>query len=85
MILDIIGYIVLGLIVGALARLAVPGRNPMSWWMTLLLGVVGALLGGLVTSAIIGEGHNIIEFIVSVAVAAALVVIYGAMVRRQAV
>ncbi len=85
MILDIIGYIVLGLIVGALARLVIPGRNPMSWWMTLLLGVAGALLGGLVTSAILGKGHNIIEFIVSVAIAAVFVALYGSMTRRQAV
>jgi uncharacterized membrane protein YeaQ/YmgE (transglycosylase-associated protein family) len=37
-----------GLIVGALARLAVPGPNPMSIGMTILVGIAGAFIGGLV-------------------------------------
>jgi uncharacterized membrane protein YeaQ/YmgE (transglycosylase-associated protein family) len=37
-----------GLIVGALARLAVPGPDPMSIWRTMLLGVAGTFVGGLV-------------------------------------
>lgn len=36
-----------GLVVGALARLAVPGPDPMSIWRTIALGIVGSLLGGL--------------------------------------
>jgi uncharacterized membrane protein YeaQ/YmgE (transglycosylase-associated protein family) len=42
----IIGWAVFGLIVGAIARFLVPGKQPMSLLMTALLGVVGSLVGG---------------------------------------
>jgi uncharacterized membrane protein YeaQ/YmgE (transglycosylase-associated protein family) len=44
----LIAIFVWGLIVGALARLAVPGPDPMSIWRTSLLGIAGAVVGGLV-------------------------------------
>lgn len=44
--MEIIGFILLGLVAGALARLLVPGRDPMGWVGTLVLGLVGSLLGG---------------------------------------
>ncbi|AYF99026.1 GlsB/YeaQ/YmgE family stress response membrane protein [Protaetiibacter intestinalis] len=40
------GWIVLGLIAGAIAKLILPGKQGGGWFVTLLLGVVGALLGG---------------------------------------
>jgi uncharacterized membrane protein YeaQ/YmgE (transglycosylase-associated protein family) len=43
---SIFGWIVLGLIVGAVAKLIIPGRDPGGIIMTLVLGVVGAFLGG---------------------------------------
>ena len=48
MILFIIGLILTGLILGALARLLVPGRDPMSIGGTILLGIVGSIVGGIV-------------------------------------
>lgn len=45
-----------GLIVGALARLALPGPDPMSIPMTALLGIAGSLVGGLVARIFIGYG-----------------------------
>jgi uncharacterized membrane protein YeaQ/YmgE (transglycosylase-associated protein family) len=47
-ILFILGLIVTGLILGALARLLVPGRDPMSIGATLLLGIVGSIIGGII-------------------------------------
>ena len=48
--MDLIGFIlfllVIGLVAGALARLLVPGRDPMSLGMTWLLGVIGSFVGG---------------------------------------
>lgn len=44
--MSIIGWLVLGLVAGAIARLLVPGRDQMGWGGTLLLGLVGSLLGG---------------------------------------
>ncbi len=45
---QILGLVVVGLIIGALARLLQPGRQRMSILATLLLGVVGAIIGGLI-------------------------------------
>jgi uncharacterized membrane protein YeaQ/YmgE (transglycosylase-associated protein family) len=48
MIGEIIGWLVVGLIIGALARLIVPGRNPMGCLMTSLLGIAGSIVGGFI-------------------------------------
>lgn len=42
----IIGWIVFGLVVGAIAKLVMPGRDPGGFIVTILLGIVGAVLGG---------------------------------------
>lgn len=52
MILHIIGMIVLGLIVGLIARLLVPGKQSMGWIATALLGIVGAYVGGTLGSLV---------------------------------
>jgi uncharacterized membrane protein YeaQ/YmgE (transglycosylase-associated protein family) len=43
-----------GLIVGLLARLAIPGRDPMPLWATILLGIVGSVLGGFAAGMLLG-------------------------------
>ncbi|GAB3345526.1 GlsB/YeaQ/YmgE family stress response membrane protein [Modestobacter lapidis] len=72
----IIGFLVFGLIVGALARLIKPGKQNLSILATLALGVVGALIGGLVASAL-GTGDfgelNIIGGIVAIIAAVLLI------------
>lgn len=50
----ILGWIVIGLLAGGLARLLVPGRQPMGCIMTTMLGVVGSLVGGFIASFIFG-------------------------------
>jgi uncharacterized membrane protein YeaQ/YmgE (transglycosylase-associated protein family) len=70
MILFIIGLIVSGLIVGALGRLAIPGPNPMSIGMTILVGIGGSFLGGLVGNLLFGRPGGLI---LSVAGAALIV------------
>jgi uncharacterized membrane protein YeaQ/YmgE (transglycosylase-associated protein family) len=73
--MDVIGYIIslliTGLVVGALGRLVVPGRNPMSLLATLGVGVLGALVGGLIAGAL-GLGW-LLTIILEVIVAALLV------------
>ncbi|GAA4631745.1 hypothetical protein GCM10023196_062350 [Actinoallomurus vinaceus] len=69
MLMTIIWFIIIGAIIGALARLVVPGRNPMGIALTILIGIAGALIGGLIANAL-GAG-SIIAFIISVVVAAA--------------
>jgi uncharacterized membrane protein YeaQ/YmgE (transglycosylase-associated protein family) len=51
-VLHIIWLIVLGLIVGLIARLIVPGKQPMGWIATALLGIVGSYVGGTLGSVV---------------------------------
>jgi uncharacterized membrane protein YeaQ/YmgE (transglycosylase-associated protein family) len=73
-----LGFIVFGLVVGAIARLLVPGRQRLSILMTLLLGLVGSIIGGVVANAL-GTGDifelNLIGSIVAIASAVVLIVI----------
>ena len=73
-----IGFIVFGLIVGLLARLLVPGRQELSLWMTLLLGVIGSIIGGVVANAL-GTGDifelNFLGAVVAIAASVVLIVI----------
>jgi uncharacterized membrane protein YeaQ/YmgE (transglycosylase-associated protein family) len=48
----IIVWLIIGLIAGAVARLLVPGRDPMGWLGTLALGLIGSLVGGLLAVAV---------------------------------
>jgi uncharacterized membrane protein YeaQ/YmgE (transglycosylase-associated protein family) len=66
-ILTIIGLAVVGLVTGALARLALPGRDPMTLWETMAIGVLGSLIAGIVTWAIWGRGAGfLLSFLVAV-------------------
>ncbi len=67
----ILYYVIVGLIVGALGRLVVPGRNPIGLLMTIVLGIVGALAGGMISYAL--GLHGLLSLLVSVLVAAGLV------------
>jgi uncharacterized membrane protein YeaQ/YmgE (transglycosylase-associated protein family) len=49
-----------GVIIGGLARLAVPGPDPMSIWATAALGIGGALIGGIVARILIGTGGGLL-------------------------
>ena len=73
---QILGLIVVGLIIGALARLLKPGRQRMSILATMLLGVVGAVIGGFLAS-LIGAGDifelNFLGFVFAVIAALLLV------------
>ena len=52
--MSFIWWLIIGLIAGALARLIMPGRDPMGIIATILLGIVGSVIGGLVSWAIWG-------------------------------
>src|SRR6059058_99507 len=69
----IISAIIVGLIVGALGRLVVPGRQNLSIWVTIAIGIVAALIGGVIASALhVGNtpGIDWIKLIIQVALAA---------------
>lgn len=71
-----IGFIVAGLVIGVLARLIKPGKQNLSLLMTLLLGLAGSVIGGLVAN-LLGTGDifelNVLGFIVAVIAAVLLI------------
>jgi uncharacterized membrane protein YeaQ/YmgE (transglycosylase-associated protein family) len=69
----IIVWLVIGLVIGGLARLLVPGRQHIGLIMTMLIGIVAAILAGIITTALIGAGHTLITFVVALIAAALLV------------
>jgi len=72
----VIGFIVFGLVVGVIARLLVPGHQRISLLMTLALGCVGSVVGGVVANAL-GTGDmwelNFLGAVVAIVTAAVLV------------
>jgi uncharacterized membrane protein YeaQ/YmgE (transglycosylase-associated protein family) len=85
--MQILGLILIGIVIGVLARLVLPGRQHIGVLMTILLGVGGALVGGIVASAI-GTGDifelNVIGTIVGIIAAALLIALAeGAGVGRR--
>jgi uncharacterized membrane protein YeaQ/YmgE (transglycosylase-associated protein family) len=74
--MQILGLIIIGIIIGVLARLVLPGRQHIGAGMTILLGIGGALVGGIVASAL-GTGDifelNIIGTLVGIAAGAGLI------------
>lgn len=76
----LIGGLLAGIIIGPLARLVLPGKQDLSLIMTIVLGAVGAIVGGFVYEALGGGetgGIDWIRLLVQVGVAAIVVVIYG--------
>ena len=82
----IIGFLVFGLVVGALARLIKQGKQRLSLLMTLLLGVVGSLIGGVVAN-LLGTGGffelNIIGAIVAIVAAVLLIGVFEGTAGRK--
>jgi uncharacterized membrane protein YeaQ/YmgE (transglycosylase-associated protein family) len=80
----VIGWIVFGLVVGALAKLVMPGRDPGGIIVTMLLGIAGALLGGFLGRAMgwYGPGEAA-GFLMSFLGAVILLMLYHMMVRRR--
>jgi uncharacterized membrane protein YeaQ/YmgE (transglycosylase-associated protein family) len=87
MIGTIISAIVVGAIVGALARLLMPGKQSIGVIMTIVLGILGSLIGSWVTYQVGYSNSNggwaIIPFLVGVVVAIVLIAAYLAITRRR--
>jgi uncharacterized membrane protein YeaQ/YmgE (transglycosylase-associated protein family) len=82
--MHIVVTLIVGLIVGALAKLVMPGKDPGGIIITILLGVAGAFIAGLLGHALgwyaVGEGPGIIASIVGAVI---LLAIYRAVVGRR--
>ena len=83
--MGIIGWIILGLAAGAIAKAILPGNQGGGWLITLLLGVVGALLGGFIGSAVFGSGlegfFSIQTWLLAIGGAIVVLLIYGLATR----
>ena len=74
---------VLGLGIGALGRLVVPGNNPMATWMTAVVGIVGGVGGGAIIQTMLGNGHTFVGTLMGVAIAALLVMAVASWQRTR--
>ena len=82
--MDILLMIIFGLIVGAIAKMLMPGRDPGGFIVTIILGVVGSLLGGFLFNAVgLGGGERYAGLIGSVIGAVILLFAYRLMVRGR--
>jgi uncharacterized membrane protein YeaQ/YmgE (transglycosylase-associated protein family) len=82
----IVWGLVAGIIIGPLARLVLPGKQNISLLMTIVIGAVGAILGGFIADALdVSEtaGIDWIKLAIQVGVAAVAVLVYGGMAGRR--
>ena len=81
------GFLLLGLLAGAIAKLILPGKNGGGWVITLVLGVVGALLGGflgsLLFNAPLQDFFSIQTWLLAIGGSIIVLVIYGALSGRR--
>ncbi|WP_449407718.1 GlsB/YeaQ/YmgE family stress response membrane protein [Microbacterium maritypicum] len=84
--MSFLGFLLLGLIAGAIAKLILPGKQGGGWFVTLLLGVVGALLGGWLGSALfnvdVGGFFDIRSWLLAIGGSIIVLLIYGLIVGR---
>ncbi len=85
--MGILAFLILGLIAGAIAKAILPGRQGGGWVITLVLGVVGAILGGWIGSLIFGGGlgdfFDLRTWLLSILGAVIVLLVYGAVAGRR--
>ena len=83
--MGILGWIVLGLVAGAIAKLMLPGRQGGGWIITLILGIVGALLGGFLGSVLFNaplqDLFSLQTWLLAIGGSIIVVLIYGLVTR----
>lgn len=84
----IIGWIIFGAIAGAIAKLLMPGRDPGGMFVTILLGIAGALIGGFIGNALWGSAGttdwSLGSFFLAIGGAVLLLALYRMFVGRRA-
>ncbi|MGP6170863.1 GlsB/YeaQ/YmgE family stress response membrane protein [Microbacterium sp. A196] len=84
--MSFLGFLLLGLIAGAIAKLILPGKQGGGWFITLLLGVVGAILGGWIGSLLFNrpltEFWDLGTWALAIGGAIIVLLIYGLIVGR---
>jgi uncharacterized membrane protein YeaQ/YmgE (transglycosylase-associated protein family) len=83
--MNFIGWILFGLVVGAIAKFLMPGRDPGGWIVTILLGIAGSFVGGFLATTLMGQEKQSAGWIGSIIGAIVLLFIYRLIVGRRAV
>jgi len=82
-----LGFLLLGLIAGAIAKAILPGKGPGGWLAALVIGVIGALLGGYIGSLLglgdVNEFFSIGTWLLAIGGSLLVLVIYGAITGRR--
>jgi len=89
----ILSLLVSGLIVGLLARFAVPGKDPLKLWQTIMLGIAGSLLGGVLAGLLgfidgddtVEAGEAVSSFLFALGGAIVLLILYRKFVQKRAI
>ncbi len=85
--MGIIGWIVLGLVAGAIAKAILPGDDPGGIFVTILIGIVGAIVGGFIASALgigdLDEFFDIGTWLIAIAGSLLLLLVYRMIVGRR--
>jgi uncharacterized membrane protein YeaQ/YmgE (transglycosylase-associated protein family) len=85
--MGILSWIVMGLIAGAIAKFVMPGDDPGGFFMTIVIGIIGALLGGFIATALgLGDvtGFNIRSLLIAIGGSIVLLVVWRAIKGRRA-
>jgi uncharacterized membrane protein YeaQ/YmgE (transglycosylase-associated protein family) len=83
--MGVLGWILFGLVVGVIAKFLMPGRDPGGFIITIVLGIVGALVGGMLGRAVGWYGPNeTAGFFMALLGAVLLLVFYRLFTRRHA-
>jgi uncharacterized membrane protein YeaQ/YmgE (transglycosylase-associated protein family) len=83
--MNIIGWLLFGLVVGAIAKFLMPGNDPGGWIVTILLGIAGSFVGGFLASTLLGSNNQTAGWIGSIVGAMLLLFIYRMIVGRRRV
>lgn len=85
--MNFLAFLLLGLIAGAIAKMILPGRQGGGWLITLVLGVVGALLGGFLGNMLFGVGVNeffsLSSWLLAIGGAIIVLLVYGAITKNR--
>ncbi|GAB3553189.1 hypothetical protein GCM10027404_25150 [Arthrobacter tumbae] len=85
--MNFLAFLLLGLIAGAIAKLILPGKQAGGWIMTLILGVIGALLGGFLGNLLFNVGVNeffsLSSWLLAIGGAIIVLLVYGAITKNR--